>query len=433
MSPPSSGHDRRRSTVGLFVGPDLRRVTGAIIAAHGVGFDARADVAATASARISPHTRRLFRELARGRRGRPPALVSVLAAELADAQAACVHKLAVREPMLGQRALCVAVADPGLWREETCDDRSCLSLCDGARLAELSGMNVLDAFAARDLAQRGRGGPLLPTPYWLLLRRADRPRVVVHLDATTEITLLPPSRDATALDQVGAASIGIGPGMLGLLARRVHWRGDNLGGPAPAANHDPRSRDARSGEARPELIAAWSADPAVQPALADVWRGSASGLRPAVDAMLQTIRTMQIPAADALRTMTLWIAQLIAARVSGPLSSGPRSSGDSGELLLAGPGRKHTLLRADLLALLPGAKLLDDVEIGCPIAALDAAATAWWGQLYLDQTPGNLPALTGANSPRVLGRFTPGAPRNFLQLVRAMAGGQPVVSLGAAI
>lgn len=438
MSPSLLGHDRRRRTIGLVVSADLRRVTGATIAAHGVGFEARADVEATASARISPHTRRLFRELTSRRARHPAALVSVLAAELADAQAACVHKLAILEPTLRQCTLCVAVDDPGLWREETSNDRSCLSLCDGARLAELTGMNVLDAFAARDLAQGGRGGPLLAAPYWLLLRHADHSRAIVHLDASTRITRLPASRDATALDQVGAASIGMGPRLLAVLARRLILNGGGLGSPSDATSGSVASGVSAGGEARPELIAAWKADPAIEPALADVWRASGVATRPVIDAMLQAIAAMHIPAADALRTATLWMAQSIAARVSpvalsAIASGGVASSAAAAEVLFVGPGRKHELLRADLLHLLPGARLLDDAEIDFPIAALDAAATAWWGQLYLDQTPGNLPSLTGANAPRVLGRFTPGAPQNFLRLVRAMAREQPVVSLRTAI
>jgi len=40
--------------------------------------------------------------------------------------------------------------------------------------------------------------------------------------------------------------------------------------------------------------------------------------------------------------------------------------------------------------------------------------------LQLDQTPGNSTAITGAETPRVLGRLTPGSPQRWQQLLAAI-------------
>ncbi len=387
-----SGHDRRRWTVGVAVSSDARRVVGAAIAAHGAGFDARATVELTASILVPRATRRLFQDMAWRRAPHPPALAAVLASELADALAACVHRLAALDPELPRKTLCLAAADPGLWRREPGGERACLGLSDGARLAERTGINVLDAFAARDLAQGGQGEPLLAAPYWLLTRSAAHARAILWLDRTTSITLLPASRDATALERIAAATLPVGPRSVVEFAKR--------GSANPLAAPD--DRGSNSDEPLREL-----------------------------DAFLQT-SVQQRPPLDRRRAALDWLATAIAARMN-LLATGDPAGRAIGELLIAGPASKSDFLKSRLLARLPGLRPLESVDVDFPLTALEAAATAWWGQLWLDQTPGNLPLLTGANAPRVLGRLTPGAPHNFLRLVRTMASQQPVISLGAAI
>ena len=65
-------------------------------------------------------------------------------------------------------------------------------------LADLTGLNVIDAFPARDLAQDGRGGPLGPLPDWLLLHHSTKTRTVVELGSAVRITYLPAARTPAA-------------------------------------------------------------------------------------------------------------------------------------------------------------------------------------------------------------------------------------------
>jgi len=69
-------------------------------------------------------------------------------------------------------------------------------------LAERSGLNVIDAFPARDLAQEGHGRPLLPIPHWILLHDSQKTRVLVTLGRTTRLTYLPGSRDASNASRI---------------------------------------------------------------------------------------------------------------------------------------------------------------------------------------------------------------------------------------
>jgi anhydro-N-acetylmuramic acid kinase len=181
----------------------------------------------------------------------------------------------------------------------------------------------------------------------------------------------------------------------------------------------------------PELLAAWLSDPEIAPALAGGWRPPMPARAATIEALAQAARQHDVAAADAARTFVRLVARGIADLLA-PLSPRPA------ETRLAIGGRLGRWLAADLDELLPDVGLPDMRPLGTADMefapqAFDAAATAWWGQLYLDQTPGNLPSLTGARSPRVLGRLTPGSPQQFLRLTRHMAASQPVVSLRTAI
>ena len=73
--------------------------------------------------------------------------------------------------------------------------RYCRTLADTAVLAELSGIPVIDDFAARDLAMGGRGDPLEPLADWTLLHHELRNRLVIDLrPATLRYTWLPKPR-----------------------------------------------------------------------------------------------------------------------------------------------------------------------------------------------------------------------------------------------
>ncbi len=415
--------DRRRWTLGLAVSDDCRTVRGAAIAAYGSGFEARLQVAVVAHAAVPLESRKLFRQLARARtatsqaRRLDCAMSAVLAAELADVQAAVVRELMAREPLLRDNALLMGIHDPGLWYDDG-GHRAYLGLCDGCRLAELTGLNVLDAFPARDLAQGGQGGPLLAAGYWMLAHDVDRPRAILHLGPTTRCTYLPAARDASGIGRIVACDIGAGTQLFDLLA------GDEAA-PAGPDRHGPL---AAQGRLRVEYLDAWLSNPGVK-VPAYLWHPHGIDQRTVAAAILQRVQAGALTRADALCTAIHWVAQAIAERLGQSLPLSPRLA----EIVLTGRGRHNRLLIDTLGRLLPDVKLLAEPDIPLPAGSLDPASAAVLAQLFLEQVPGNQTAVSGAQVPRVLGRLTPGAPQNWLRLVREMARHQPVVTLRTAI
>ena len=104
------------------------------------------------------------------------------------------------------------------------------------------------------------------------------------------------------------------------------------------------------------------------------------------------------------------------------------------EVVLSGGGQQNGLLVHLLAEQLPGVPLVTDAELGIPQNMRGAAVAAVLALWHLDQTPGCPTAITGARTPRVLGRLTPGAPQAWQRVLRELVGHQPaVVSLRSAI
>ena len=96
-----------------------------------------------------------------------------------------------------------------------------LALCDAARLAESTGMNVVYAFPARDLALGGRGGPITAVAEWMLLRSQLRNRVLLDLGRTTRLTYLPAASTDRAETKVVSFEVGPGTAILDMLVERL--------------------------------------------------------------------------------------------------------------------------------------------------------------------------------------------------------------------
>jgi anhydro-N-acetylmuramic acid kinase len=66
--------------------------------------------------------------------------------------------------------------------------------------------------------------------------------------------------------------------------------------------------------------------------------------------------------------------------------------------------------------------LLEKIDVcGVPSEARKAVAFAVLAALTMDAVPANLPAVTGASGPRLLGSFTPGTPANWSRCLTWMA------------
>lgn len=406
MEMPRAGDDRRWF-VGVTVSARCHEIAGALIAARGRGLEARVDVVGHSWQQGPREGVLLFQQLV-GQTASPPFETLVeLRAILAAAQATLVGQL-LESIGVGPRVLAAGVCDPGWWMPAR-PGWIYASLCDATRLAEATGITVLDAFPSRDIAQGGQGGPLQALGQWLLLADRSHRRVLLDLGRTTRLSYLPAGDGHEAVDSVVSFEVGPGTGLLDQLAYRFS------GG---KSDFDPGGRLAVQGQRIPELLEHWLRDPYFERSLP---RWQPCGVRPErflTDAMNLAVRNGW-SVRDLLCTATHLIAESIARAAARRL---PAESADA-EFIVAGGGQHNGMLLREIA----GRTDKQLARLGDVLPqpdALEPACAAVLAMLYLDQTPANLPACTGASQPRLLGRITPGAPANWQRVVQTMADSQ---------
>jgi anhydro-N-acetylmuramic acid kinase len=401
--------DGRRSVVGVLVSSMCTQVEAALVAARGRGLEAQVDCAGAITAPVPKETTALFGRLIR--EGSSPAgSLALLRAQLAEIQAPLVRDLLNALGVAPDAVLAAGVHDPGLWAVEGSQPRGYLALCDAARLAESTGLNVIDAFPARDLAQGGLGGPITAVAEWVLLKHPQRSRVLLNLGRTVRMTYLPAHTADQASSRILSFEVGPGTRLLDLLAERLtHGK----------HRFDPGGRLAVQGRRVQKLIDHWLADPYFDRPLP---RWHPQGVRPErfLADSLQMAVDSRWSVQDLLCSATHFIAETIKLTLCRRLPEDARID----EIALTGGGQQNGLLLREI-ARTTQLPLVRIGELGIPDDALGPAAIAVLALLHLDQVPASHTAITRAQVPCPLGRLTPGSPQSWRRLVEATAGKTP--------
>ncbi len=408
--------DQRRWTVGVLVASDCSRLAATLVAAGGQALGLRAEIVDGMIAEVPKDVASLFAQLTGPGAAVPPAAAlegaAALRALLAELQASVVNALLAQAGVAPARILAIGVHDPGLWSTGHGARMGYLGLCDAARLAELTGLNVIDAFPARDVARGGLGGPLTPLAEWVLLRAPGLNRVLLDLGRTTRLSFLPRDLEHGEPRVLG---FDVGPGMrlLDLLVQRLTGNEQAF---------DPGGRFAVQGRRLDELIEHWMADPYLRRPLP---RWQPRGVRPErylVDALQMAVQTGW-SVRDLLCTATHFIAETVALAIHKRMPEDVTVD----QVVFTGGGQHNGMLLREIATLFPEAPLVRVDELGIEGEALGPASIALLALFHLDQVPSNRPELTGTDVPRVLGRLTPGSPQSWQRLLTEMANSRPVV------
>jgi anhydro-N-acetylmuramic acid kinase len=403
--------DPRRWVIGVSVSSDCARLAAVVVAAVGDGLELRADIGRMAAIDTSPETAALFGQLAGsssvGGDSGPAALVATLRAQLADVQASLVADLLGEAGLAPARVLAVGVHDPGLWSANS----GYVGLCDAARLAESSGLNVIDAFPARDVACGGQGGPVTALAQWILLKHPTRNRLLLDLGRTVRMSFLPAEHEGKPSSEV--LSFEVGPGMRLL---------DHLTSRLTGGEHrfDLGGRLAVQGRRIPELVEHWLEDPYFK---RPPPRWHPRGVRPE-RFLLEAIR-MAVDSGwsvrDLLCTATHFIADQIALSVRRWLPENCTFE----EIVLCGGGQHNGMLLREIASRLRDPPVVRITDTDLTSEVLDPAAAAVLALLHLDHVPANHPMITGAEVSRVLGRLSPGSPQSWHRLLHQVTRSEP--------
>lgn len=248
-----------------------------------------------------------------------------------------------------------------------------LQLGDANVIAERTGITTVADFRRRDVAAGGHGAPLMPAFHAAVLRAEHEERAVLNLGGIANLTLMPRGGVVRGFD-TGPAN--------GLMDA---WCLEHRGQP-----YDRDAAFAREGRVDETLLAALMADP---------WFALPPPKSTGRDQFqLQWLRARLGGQAPADVQATL--CELSAATVADALR---REQPGCARLLACGGGAHNPLLMQRLAARLPGVAVASTASVGLDPDFVEAAGFAWLARETLAGRPGNLPAVTGAAGPRVLG------------------------------
>ncbi len=249
-----------------------------------------------------------------------------------------------------------------------------VQLVNGALLAELTGITVVCDFRSRDIAAGGQGAPLVPAFHQAVFGRNDEHRAIVNIGGISNVTNLPSTGVVTGFDS--------GPGNLLLDA----WAQRHL--------KQPFDRDgdwAKTGKIIPGLLARLKADEYFHRAPPKSTGRETFNLE-----WIEKYLAGNEAAVDVQATLLALTAHGIADAIIDFCANATA-------VYLCGGGARNLELVNVLTARLAPREVRTTDKLGVDAEQVEALAFAWLAQQTLTSKPGNLPAVTGARGPRILG------------------------------
>ena len=262
-----------------------------------------------------------------------------------------------------------------------------VQLFNPALLAERTGITVVADFRSRDIAAGGQGAPLVPAFHAACFRSTERHRVVVNIGGIANLTDLPTPTNGV----VRGFDSGPGNMLLDLWANR-HLDADC----------DRDGRLASTGALIPDLLEHMLADEYFDrppPKSTGRERFNAKWLA----AKLGEERAHH-RAGHAVADVQATLAELTARTIAAAIN---RCCPGAEDVFACGGGVHNPDLMRRLQAGLGDRRLATTDALGVPADWVEAMAFAWFARQALDRSAGNLPEVTGARGPRVLGAVYP--------------------------
>jgi len=264
---------------------------------------------------------------------------------------------------------------------------STLQLGEPAVLAERLGVPVVSDFRARDVAAGGHGAPLVPIVDRLLFSVPGAWRALQNIGGIANVAFLPPAESDEPL-----IAFDTGPGVA-VIDAVVRLLSDG------SEHYDVDGRRAAAGQINDELLSALLDD--------DYFRESrpkSTGRERYGEAYARALirqgRKLGLRDDDLVATATALTAQSIAGAYI-------LSEVQADECIVSGGGARNPALMQMLAEHLDPIPISDLSVLGWDPDAKEAAAFAILAHLFQTGTPGNIPSVTGAAGPRILGKLTP--------------------------
>jgi anhydro-N-acetylmuramic acid kinase len=269
-------------------------------------------------------------------------------------------------------------------REDQWSIRATLQIGEPAVIAERTGITTIADFRPSDMAAGGEGAPLTPLLHYRLFAHRHRSRAVVNIGGISNITYLKANGE---MNEVRAFDAGPGNMLI-----------DGLVQDLTGKRFDRNGKIARSGCVNPALLSDLMQHPFVHRK-----PPKSTGREVFGQAMIETIRNRRGPRSDADRiaTVTAFTAEAIAYNIKQfVLKEGPLD-----EVITGGGGVRNPVLIQWLSEKLAPIPVHPFEALGFDSRAIEAITFALLAYNTWHHQPGNIPSVTGAVRPVVLGKI----------------------------
>ncbi|MGD9944157.1 MAG: anhydro-N-acetylmuramic acid kinase [Burkholderiaceae bacterium] len=254
-----------------------------------------------------------------------------------------------------------------------------LQLLNAPRLAERCGIAVVSDLRSADVAAGGQGAPLVPAFHAQVFGDALERRAIVNIGGIANLTVLP-----AGAESVVGYDTGPGNTLLDAWCRRH-----------TGAVFDRDGAWARQGRVDAALLAACLADAYfARPAPKSTGRDHfhPGWLQAALDRAAPAARPEDVQAT---------LLELTAATIAQACRSAAAQ-----RIFVCGGGVNNRWLMERLAQMLAPVPVGSTAELGIDPQAVEASAFAWLAARRIRRQAGNLPSVTGAAGPRVLGALS---------------------------
>lgn len=253
-----------------------------------------------------------------------------------------------------------------------------MQIGDANIIAERTHITTVADFRRRDLAAGGQGAPLVPAFHADVLASSDENRAILNLGGIANFTLLPVNDPVRGFD-TGPAN-----------ALMDAWCLEHTG-----RVYDEGGAFASTGSVDAELLARFTSEPwfALPPPK------STGREQFHLDWVRSQLTGNERPE-DVQATLLALTAQTVADALH---ANQPQTS----RVLVCGGGVHNDLLMSALRRAMPQCIVESTAVHGLDPDAVEAMAFAWLAMRTMQGLPGNVPAVTGAQGPRVLGAIYP--------------------------
>ncbi|MEN6566727.1 MAG: anhydro-N-acetylmuramic acid kinase AnmK [Veillonellales bacterium] len=376
---------RERLVVGLMSGTSLDGIDAVLVKITGNGIHSQVSQIAFKTVSYDAATRQSIREVCRPETSTAAKICSlnfVLGGLFADAVIDVCREAGIRLSDLDL----IASHGQTIWHQPGI---STLQIGEAAVIAERTGVITVADFRVRDVAAGGQGAPLVPYSEYLLYRHPRNTRLLQNIGGIANVTVLPAGGGAETV-----TAFDTGPGNMMLDFAVGMLTNGRL-------QYDTGGEWARKGCVNESMLAGLMSHPYMNQSPPKTTGREVFGDQYTAEVVGKNL-AHGVNTADILATLTCFTAKSIAAayrRFILPLYK-------IDEVILSGGGSHNQTLVARLRRELPDIPVRLQEELGFSSDAKEAVAFALLGNEAISGHSNNLPAVTGARIPVVMGKIS---------------------------